>query len=53
MKIVIIALGTTVSFVGGIITHYGSILEHSGWVFCGVILFACGTFTAMFVENLR
>ena len=53
MKIVIIALATTVSFVGGIITHYGSILEHSGWVFCGVILFACGTFTAMFVENLR
>ena len=53
MKMVIIALGTIVSFIGGITAHYGCILAHSGWVFCGIILFACGTFTAMFVENLR
>ena len=53
MKIIIIALATTVSFVGGIITHYGCILESSAWVFCGVTLFVCGMFTAMFVEDLR
>ena len=34
MKMVIIALGTIVSFVGGIITHYGSILENGGTFRC-------------------
>ena len=34
MKIVIIALATTVSFVGGIITHYGNVLESGGTFRC-------------------
>ena len=53
MKIVIIALATTVSFVGGIITHYGNVLESGTWMFCGVTLFAIGMLTAMFVSDMR
>ena len=53
MKIIIIALATTVSFIGGIITHYGNVLESGAWAFCGVTLFVCGMFAAMFVEDLR
>ena len=52
MKIVIIALATIVSFVGGIITHYGNVLESGGWILCGVTLFVSGMFTAMFVDEL-
>ena len=52
MKIVVTILATTVSFVGGIITHYGFILESSAWAFCGITLFVCGMFTAMFVDSL-
>ena len=52
MKMVIIALGTIVSFIGGITAHYGYVLEHSGWVFCGITLFVIGMLTAMFVDNL-
>ena len=51
MKIVIIALGTTVSFIGGIITHYGSVSENGTWILCGVTLFAIGMLTAILMDD--
>ena len=53
MKIVIIVLATIVSFIGGIITHYGYVLERGPWTLCGITLFVCGMFIAMFVSDLR
>ena len=51
MKILIIAMGTVVSFVGGIITHYGSVLESGVWILCGITLFAIGMLTAILMEE--
>ncbi len=51
MKILIIAFGATVSFVGGIITHYGNVLESGRWMFCGITLFVIGMLTAMFADD--
>ena len=51
MKTVIIALGTIVSFVGGIITHYGSVLENGTWILCGITLLVIGMLTAILMNE--
>lgn len=51
MKTVIIALSTIVSFVGGIITYYGSVLESGVWILCGITLLAIGMLTAILVDE--